>query len=122
MQDDMLSDFLIEVGELFAKDEDALLVIEKNGDYQKFDAPSCRISGILEKPCDSKKIFNTVEVYIERCKAFKLLNKSIDLLISQFYVFDNYLYQNIDLSKRDLFRVELKSLLKQKKILLDLAQ
>jgi FixJ family two-component response regulator len=69
------------------------------------DALSCGVSGILEKPYDSEKLFNTVEVCIERYKAFKLLNKSIDLLVYQFDDFDKYLSQNDDLSKRDLFRI-----------------
>lgn len=81
------------------------------------DAFSCGVSGLLEKPYNSEKLFNTVELSIEKYKAFKLLNKSIDLLVYQFEDFDKFLSKDSDLSKRDMFRSGLKSILKQKKIL-----
>jgi CheY-like chemotaxis protein len=83
---------------------------------------ACGVSGILEKPYDSDIFRNMIHVCIDRYKAFKIMNKSIDLLVYQFEDFDKYFTEKGDITKRDIFRKELKSLLKQKKILVDKAR
>lgn len=93
MDQDMLSDFYVEAEELYAEAEDALLDLEKSNKFE--------------------------ENYNSIFRAFKLLNKSLDLIVYQFEDFDKYLEQDGLDSKRKVLREELKIILKQKKILVE---
>lgn len=83
------------------------------------DTLACGVSGILEKPYNLDSFNTMIAINIDRYRAFKLLNKSVDLLVYQFEDFDKYFAEKGDEAKRTSFRSELKNLLKQKKILLD---
>lgn len=80
---------------------------------------ACGVAGILEKPYDTDVFNNIISNAIEKHQAFKLLNKSLDLIVYQFEDFDQFLANNQMESKRKVLREELKSILKQKKILLE---
>lgn len=77
------------------------------------------VAGIIEKPIDDKKMQKMASVLVNRYKNLKLLNKSLDLLIYQFESFDKFLLEKYGEARRDTFRNEIKSLLKQKKILFE---
>ncbi len=83
------------------------------------DAMACGVAGVLEKPYDSDSLLGMIQIFVNRYKNIKLLNKSIDLLVYQFEDFDVYLKENCGESKRTAFREELKSILKQKKSLFE---
>lgn len=89
MDQDMLSDFYVEAEELYAEAEDALLDLEKSDNFE--------------------------ENYNSIFRAFKLLNKSLDLIVYQFEDFDKYLEQAGLDSKRKVLKI----ILKQKKILVE---
>lgn len=77
------------------------------------------VSGILEKPYEPEVFSNVVALAVERFRAFKLLNKSLDLIVYQFEEFDKYLSNAGMDSHRKLLRTELKTILKQKKTLVE---
>ncbi len=83
------------------------------------DAMACGVSGVLEKPFDPDQLIAMINMFVNRYKNIKLLNKSIDLLIYQFEDYDKFLAEKFGEAKRDTFRHELKSILKQKKLLFD---
>lgn len=89
MDQDMLSDFYVEAEELYAEAEDALLDLEKSDNFE--------------------------ENYNSIFRVFKLLNKSLDLIVYQFEDFDKYLEQAGLDSKRKVLKI----ILKQKKILVE---
>lgn len=89
MDQDMLSDFYVEAEELYAEAEVALLDLEKSDNFE--------------------------ENYNSIFRAFKLLNKSLDLIVYQFEDFDKYLEQAGLDSKRKILKI----ILKQKKILVE---
>ena len=86
------------------------------------DALACGVTSILEKPCEPSQLVTVLQYGIDRYRAFKLLRKSIDMLVYQFEDFDRFLEQSGDESKRMMFRQELETLLKQKKVLLEKAK
>lgn len=83
------------------------------------DAMACGVSGVLEKPFDTAQLLSMLDIFINRYRNIKLLNKSIDLLVYQFEDYDKYLLEKFGESKRDAFRQELKEILRQKKNLFE---
>jgi CheY-like chemotaxis protein/HPt (histidine-containing phosphotransfer) domain-containing protein len=83
------------------------------------DSLASGVSGIVEKPYDISVFSNIVDLAVERYRAFKLLNKSLDLIVYQFEDLDKYLEESGLNSKRKVLREELKTILKQKKILVE---
>ena len=83
------------------------------------DAMACGVSGVLEKPFDPSQLISMMNIFVNRYKNIKLLNKSIDLLIYQFEDYDQFLLDKFGAAKRDTFRDELKAILKQKKSLFE---
>ncbi len=83
------------------------------------DAMACGVSGVLEKPFDPSQLISMMNIFVNRYKNIKLLNKSIDLLIYQFEDYDQFLLEKFGAAKRDTFRDELKAILKQKKNLFE---
>lgn len=77
------------------------------------------VGGVLEKPYDPEKLLRMSQLLINRFQNMKLLSKSIDLLVYQFEAFDAYLLEKFGATRRDVFRLELKEILKQKKELFD---
>lgn len=80
---------------------------------------ACGVAGILEKPYEVDVFINIVSLAVEKYRAFKLLNKSLDLIVYQFEDFDKFLAESGMESKRKVLREELKTILKQKKILVE---
>lgn len=76
------------------------------------------VMGIIEKPFDKNQVISMLNHSVEKYKAFKLLNKSIDLIIYQFPEFDKYLVEKGNDSFRELYRSELKTILEKKKQLM----
>lgn len=76
------------------------------------------VSGIIEKPFDNQAVVDMTMNCVQKYKAFKLLNKSIDLIIYQFSEFDAYLLEKGNSSFREFFRKELKTILEKKKSLM----
>lgn len=83
------------------------------------DAMACGVSGIIEKPYDPEHLQSMTHILVNRYKNLKLLKKSLDLLVYQFEDFDAFMLEKFGESKRDAFRNEIRSLLKQKKLLFD---
>lgn len=83
------------------------------------DTMACGVAGILEKPYETESLLGMVKLFVNRYKNIKLLNKSIDLLVYQFEDFDLFLKEKFGDAKRDIFREELKTILKQKKNLFE---
>jgi CheY-like chemotaxis protein/HPt (histidine-containing phosphotransfer) domain-containing protein len=79
------------------------------------------VAGIIEKPFKTDSYFNIVAKSIEKYRAFKLLNYSLDLIVYQHEEFDKFLVQQGLHSQREAIRQELKTILKQKKILMEKA-
>lgn len=73
------------------------------------------IQGIIEKPYDQNQLLSMVKSNITRYQAFKLMNRSLDLLVYQFSEFDKYLEQKGDSNVRAYIRDELKIILENKK-------
>ena len=83
------------------------------------DSLACGVADSLEKPYDADVFNNVVSLAIERYRAFKLLNKSLDLIVYQFEDFDKFLAESGMESKRKVIREELKTIFKQKKVLIE---
>jgi CheY-like chemotaxis protein len=83
------------------------------------EAMACGISGVLEKPFEQEHLVSMANIFINRYKNLKLMNTSLDLLLYQFEDYDKFLLKEFGAAKRDVFRAELKSILKQKKLLFE---
>jgi len=75
------------------------------------------VSGLVQKPFDENVLLNMAKTVIQKYKAYKLLNKSINCLIYQFSDLDEFLKQNGKETIRTSLREQVKGILEQKKLL-----
>ena len=78
---------------------------------------SCGASGFLEKPFEEHQVIGLVSNAIEKHKAWKLLNKSINYILYQFNDLDSFLESQGKNTIRQSLRTELQELLTLKKSL-----
>jgi CheY-like chemotaxis protein/HPt (histidine-containing phosphotransfer) domain-containing protein len=82
------------------------------------EALSNGCSGILEKPFEEEDLLRQATFASKRYKAFRLLNRSVDLLVHKFSEFDEFLGEKFSSDVQQNFRKDLKNLLETKKILM----
>lgn len=80
------------------------------------NAMACGVAGILEKPFNQEQLLSMCQVYVTKHKSYRLLNKSIDLLVYQFEALKDNKFSETD---REIFKKELIEVLKQKKVLFE---